>query len=121
MRDNPEDRVPKSFPEKEAKPLSALEQIAQNGLLLRQQPDRDEPHAKSASASAAAAVRDKNAHIEALEQQQTLLEKRIQKLQRQLADQETDATEATELKSRIDEMKKKRKGIDAEIDALWLL
>ena len=50
-----------------------------------------------------------------------MLEKRIQKLQRQLADPETDATEATELKSRIDEMKKKRKGIDAEIDALWLL
>eukprot|EP01043_Picozoa_sp_COSAG02_P016748 COSAG02_NODE_743_length_17764_cov_9.908916_8_plen_352_part_00 len=126
MRNEPDERSPKPFPKSE-KTLSALEQIAENGLTVNmpgrsdaseRRDDRDEPQAKSASATAAASVRDKNEHIEALEQQQTLAEKRLAKVQQKL-DAEVDNAKKEQLKQRIKDLESKIEAREAEIDALY--
>ena len=70
------------------------------------------------SAAAATSVREKNEHIEALEQQQTLAEKRLAKLQQKL-DAEVDDAKKEQLKQRIKDLESKIEAREAELDNLY--
>ena len=127
MRTNLDQRIPKKCQKPQQK-LSALEHIAQKGLIVLQ-PDRqavqeqravqDAPQGQSAAAAQSAAatvVGQTNQHIEALQSQQALIEKQILKLKARLQVSDDEAKDALEAK--ITTLEQKVEEIDDKICAL---